>query len=112
MRFRSLAAVLTVGTGALAAPVLAPPSQLGADVQPFVRVPAGRIALTHVRVIDGTGAAAIDDQTVLIDGARIAAVQAASAAAPAGYQTLDLAGASVMPGIVGMHNHLFYLQRP
>src|SRR5213075_3332666 len=43
---------------------------------------------------------------------RIAAVQPASAGVPVGYQTLDLAGASVIPGIVGMHNHLFYLQRP
>ena len=107
-----LAAALQISSSAGAAPVLAPPATLGAEVQPFVRVPAGRVALAHVRVIDGTGAAALDDQTILIDGARIAAVQPASAPIPQGYQTLDLAGASVMPGIVGMHNHLFYLQRP
>jgi imidazolonepropionase-like amidohydrolase len=75
-------------------------------------VPAGRIALTHVRVIDGTGAAPLEDQTLLIDGPRIAAVQAASTPVPAAYQSLDLTGASVMPGIVGMHNHMFYIARP
>jgi imidazolonepropionase-like amidohydrolase len=63
-------------------------------------------------VIDGTGAAPAEDQTVLIDGPLIAAVQPASAAVPQGYQSLDLRGATVIPGIVGMHNHLFYLQRP
>src|SRR5947208_15863204 len=113
MRLSLLAAVAAVvSSTATAAPVLAPPAPLGADVQAFVRVPAGRIALTHVRVIDGTGAAPMEDQTILIDGSRIAAVQRSSAAVPAGYQAIDLAGASAMPGIVGMHNHLFYLQRP
>jgi imidazolonepropionase-like amidohydrolase len=97
---------------ASAAPVLAPPQPLGADLQQYVRVPAGRIALAHVRVIDGTGAPPAENQTLLIDGAKIAAVQPASAPVPQGYQLLDLAGASVMPGIVGMHNHLYYLQRP
>jgi len=107
------AAALAVGSLATAAPVLAPPAaQLGAEVQPFVSVPAGRTALTHVRVIDGTGAPASDDRTILIDGHKIAAVQAVSDPVPAGYRTIDLTGASVIPGIVGMHNHMFYIARP
>ena len=114
MRFRLFAAVAAVltATGAAAAPVLAPPAPLASELRQYVKVPGGRIALTHVRVIDGTGAAAAEDQTVLVDGAKIAAVQPASAAVPAGYQTIDLSGTSVIPGLVGMHNHLFYLQRP
>ena len=113
MKLRLLtAAALSIGSMATAAPVLAPPPQLGADLQQYVKVPAGHIALTHVRVIDGTGAAPVEDQTLLIDGPLIAAVQPASAAVPQGYQSLDLSGATVIPGIVGMHNHLFYLQRP
>src|SRR5437764_8548463 len=100
MKFHLLAATaaLTLASAVLAAPVLAPPPALGDDVQPFVRIPAGHIALAHVRVIDGTGAAALEDRTVLINGARIAAVQPGSEGVPAGYQTLDLAGASVIPG--------------
>jgi imidazolonepropionase-like amidohydrolase len=66
----------------------------------------------HVRVIDGTGAAPVEDATVLIDGPKIAAVQPSSAAVPAGYRTIDLSGASVIPGLVGMHNHMFYIARP
>jgi Amidohydrolase family len=114
MIFRLLAAAAAIVSASplAAAPVLAPPPQLGAEVQPFVSVPAGRTALTHVRVIDGTGAAAQEDRTILINGAKIAAVQAASAAVPAGYRTIDLSGASAIPGIVGMHNHMFYIARP
>jgi len=114
MKFRLLAAAaaLFIGVNAGAAPVLAPPVPVDAQLQQYVKVAGGRIALTHVRVIDGTGAAPVEDQTVLIDGPKIAAVQPASASVPAGYQAIDLAGASVMPGIVGMHDHLYYIARP
>jgi imidazolonepropionase-like amidohydrolase len=107
------AAAFATASVTAAAPVLAPPAaELGPDVQRYVSVRAGRIALTHVRVIDGTGASPVEEQTVLIDGPRIAAVQPASTAVPAGYRELDLTGSSLIPGLVGMHDHLFYLQRP
>jgi len=78
-------------------------------VKPFVTVDAPVVALLHVRVIDGTGAAPREDQTIVIDHGRIAAVgPAASTIAPAGAQTLDLSGQTVIPGLVGMHEHLFY----
>ena len=109
--FAAAAAVFVVAS-ASAAPVLAPPPQLGPDVQQFVHVPAGQIAITHLRIIDGTGAQPLEDQTLLLDGAKIAAVQAASAPVPAGYRIIDGSGETAMPGLVGMHNHLFYLQRP
>jgi len=112
IRLIAAAAAAVLPCGASGAPVVVPQPPLASEFQQYVKVPAGRIALAHVRVIDGTGAASVDDQTVLIDGPRIAAVQPASKAVPQDYQTLDLTGATVMPGIVGMHNHLFYLQRP
>jgi imidazolonepropionase-like amidohydrolase len=114
MKFGHLAVASTIafGSSGLAAPVLAPPPQLAADVQQYVKVPAGRIALTHLRIIDGTGAAPLDDQTLLIDGAKIAGVQPSSAPVPAGYRLIDGSGETALPGLVGMHNHLFYLQRP
>ena len=40
-------------------------------VRPFVSVDAPVVALTHVRVIDGTGAPARGDQTIVIEGGRI-----------------------------------------
>jgi len=77
--------------------------------QPFITVNAPVIALQHVRVIDGLGAAPVDNQTVILDHGKIAAVgPAASTAIPTGAQILDLAGATVIPGLVGMHEHLFY----
>ena len=67
------------------------------------------VALRHVRVIDGTGAAPAEDQTLVIDRGKIAAVGPfASTETPAGAQVLDLGGATVIPGLVGMHEHLFY----
>ena len=114
MKFRLLAATaaLVLGSAAGAAAVLAPPPELGPDVQPFVHIPAGQIAITHLRIIDGTGTAPAEDQTLLLDGAKIAAVQPPSAAVPAGYRVIDGSGETALPGLVGMHNHLFYLQRP
>jgi len=75
----------------------------------FIRTDARVIALAHVRVIDGTGAAPKDDQTIIISEGKIQSVEpAATAKIPANVQTLDLNGYTVLPGLVGMHNHLFF----
>lgn len=111
-RLFAAAAAAFIGNSTNAAPILAPPAPIAAEFQQYVKVPAGKIAITHVRVIDGTGAIPAEDQTVLIDGPGIAAVQPASAPIPADYRSIDGSGATVLPGLVGMHNHLFYLQRP
>lgn len=78
-------------------------------VKPFIAVDAPVIAIEHVRVLDGTGAPAQEDQTILIDRGRIQSVgPSAQAQIPAGAQRLDRAGHTVIPGLVGMHEHLFY----
>jgi imidazolonepropionase-like amidohydrolase len=80
-----------------------------ADRRQFIRVEAPTVALTHVRVIDGTGAAPREDQTVVIAGGKIVSVETSTAAKlPAGAQVLDLTGYTVLPGLVGMHNHMFF----
>jgi imidazolonepropionase-like amidohydrolase len=77
--------------------------------QQFIRVEAPTVVLARVRVIDGTGAAPLEDQTVVIAGGRIQSIgPSAAASVPAGAQVLDLAGYTVLPGLVGMHNHLFF----
>lgn len=82
---------------------------LSAAVRRYVRTDAPVIALRHVRVIDGTGAAARADQTLLIRDGRIAAMGAeGTVAIPAGAESIDLAGRSVIPGLVMLHEHLYY----
>jgi len=79
------------------------------DRQQFIRTEAPLIALTHVRVIDGTGAPAKDDQTIVISDGKIQSVEpSATAKIPANAQTMDLNGYTVMPGLVGMHDHMFF----
>jgi imidazolonepropionase-like amidohydrolase len=85
-------------------------SRLTPDVRAFVREDAAVIALTHVRVIDGTGAAPRADQTIILANGKITAIGDGSVInAPAGAKVLDLAGRTVIPGLVGMHDHMFYI---
>jgi imidazolonepropionase-like amidohydrolase len=84
-------------------------SKLSAQVRAFVKEDAPVIALTHVRVIDGTGAAAREDQTLVIADGKIAALgDGAATKIPDGAKVLDLAGHTVIPGLVGMHDHMYY----
>jgi len=88
---------------------MAAAQNLSPAVQAFVKVNAPVVALTHVRVIDGTGAAAREDQTVVVSQGKIESVgDAAAAKVPADAQVIDLHGYSVIPGLVGMHDHMFY----
>ena len=83
--------------------------KLSPEVRSFVKVETPLVALTHLRVIDGTGAASRDDQTIVLSNGKIASVGAAAeASVPKDAQVLDLHGYSVIPGLVGMHDHLFY----
>src|ERR1700678_3411641 len=79
------------------------------DTTEFVSVSAPVFVLNHVRVIDGTGAAAKEDQAVVVANGKIKSIgQSASVQAPQGAQQMDLTGYTVIPGLVGMHNHLYY----
>jgi imidazolonepropionase-like amidohydrolase len=88
---------------------IAEAQKVSPEVQQFVKVNAPVVALTHVRVIDGTGAAAREDQIVILDKGKIESVgDAAAAKVPSDAQVIDLHGYSVIPGLVGMHDHMFY----
>ena len=89
--------------------VLAFALTLTAQVQPFLRTAAKVVALTHIRVVDGTGAPPQEDQTVVLANGLIQAVGRFGAVAiPPAAEVLDLPGYTVIPGLVGMHEHLFY----
>lgn len=82
---------------------------LGPATRSYVRYDTSVLALTNVRVIDGTGAEPRENQTLVVRDGRIAAMgPAARTAIPAGAQTLDLTGKTIMPGLVMVHEHLYY----
>jgi imidazolonepropionase-like amidohydrolase len=96
---------------ALASAQSLPGAKLSQTVKEFVKYDDALLALTHVRVIDGTGRAARADQTVVLRDGKIAALgDAASTAIPVDAKVLDLTDHTIFPGIVGMHDHLFYPQ--
>ena len=84
------------------------PSPTGA-ARELVIVDSPVVALTGVNLIDGTGAPARSGQTVVIRDGRIEAVgPSGSTAIPEGAEVLELEGHTVIPGLIGLHDHLFY----
>ncbi len=99
-------ALVPLATGALPAQR---PDSLGEEVRKYVAVDTAVVALTHVLLLDGTGASPAGDQTIVIRDGRIAEVgPTAEVRIPDGAETMDLGGHTVIPGLVGMHDHLFY----
>ncbi|HYL96668.1 MAG TPA: amidohydrolase, partial [Terriglobales bacterium] len=63
------------------------------EVRQYVKVDAPVVALTHVRVVDGTGAPARADQTIVISGGKIQAVgDAATVSVPPNAKVLNVPG--------------------
>jgi imidazolonepropionase-like amidohydrolase len=86
---------------------------LSPQVRKYVTVSTQKVILEHVIVIDGTGAAPVRDQNISIEGGKITAISPGADQPPSeGTTIINLQGYSVMPGIVGMHDHMFYLARP
>ncbi len=79
------------------------------QVQNFVSVADSVVVLMNVTIIDGTGSAPKTGQTIVIRGNRIADVgPVARVPLPTGGRLMQLNGSTVIPGLVGMHDHLFY----
>ena len=98
-----LGAALAVGAQ------LGPATLHAQDFDEFVAVPRGTVALVNAKVYDGTGAPPVTGRTIVIEGDRITAVGATgSVDVPEGARVLDLSGQTVIPGLVGMHNHSYY----
>jgi imidazolonepropionase-like amidohydrolase len=83
------------------------PSQ---SLRPFIAIDTPVVVIRNVRVIDGTGAPARDGQTIVIRDGKIVFADSAlpkltSNPAP---QVIDGTGKTVIPGLVMVHEHLFY----
>jgi len=97
----------------LCAAISAQRPPLSDAVKAYVTVDAPLIALTNARVIDGTGAPAGERQTLIIRDGDIADVgDTARVSVPAGAATIDLSGKTVLPGLVMVHEHLYYPTGP
>src|SRR5579883_2831964 len=83
--------------------------RLAPETREYVKADAPTIALMHVRVIDGTGAAAKTDQTIIIADGKIQSVgDSDKISVPAQAKILDLHDRTVIPGLVLLHEHMFY----
>jgi len=106
MRVSAIVAVCGIG---LSTAATAQRPTLSANARAVVAVDSPVIALTHARVIDGTGAPARDDETILISDDKITGIGKTGAVnVPANARTIDLTGRTVIPGIVGLHDHMYY----
>jgi imidazolonepropionase-like amidohydrolase len=110
MRPRFTSAVTLTLSFAFSLILEAQTTNLSPDVLKYVKVNASSVLLTHVRIIDGTGAAPLEDQSILIENGKITSISKESAAA-ANVAVIDLHGHTVIPGLVGMHDHLYYIAR-
>src|ERR1044072_9150394 len=83
--------------------------QLSSAVKQFVSISADTIGLIHATIIDGTGAAAKNDQAIVIIKGRIAKTgNTKNITLPVSAKVLDCTGKTIFPGMVMMHEHLFY----
>ena len=65
------------------------------------------LVLDNVRIIDGTGAPPVERARIVIEGDRIVRIgAAASVPLPAGADTVDLTGSTIVPGLIDLHFHI------
>ncbi len=75
--------------------------------QGFPRSGAGTVVLRAARIVDGTGAAPIQNGVIVVADDRIVAVGAAgSVRIPAQARTIDLGDVTLLPGFIDLHVHL------
>lgn len=74
---------------------------------PPFRRGSGPLALVGAKLVDGRGGPPVEESVILVEGARIAAVgDAGSLPVPPTSQRIDVAGRTVVPGLMDTHIHL------
>ena len=92
-----------VGVTAQAVDLLSP------EVRAFVSVPSDHVVIRGAQLIDGTGAPARQGMAIELRDGLIAAVGTVSeVGTPPGAAVIEAEGHTVIPGLVMLHEHLFY----
>jgi enamidase len=104
---------LALAASLVTAGAAAAQTKLSDETLSFVSVNAPVVAITHVKLVDGTGTPAKANQTIVLEGGVIRAVGPdRKTKVPKGAQVIDGSGKTVIPGLVHMHEHLFYPMLP
>jgi imidazolonepropionase-like amidohydrolase len=85
------------------------PENFHDDVKAVILHEDAAILIDNVRIVDGTGAPARDNASLLIENGRIAAIGNAGKIRNSAAITIDAEGKTLLPGFVMMHEHLVYL---
>lgn len=83
--------------------------QFSRAVQPYVQMQDEVVAITHAKIIDGTGGPVQNNQTIIFNKGVITHMGVdGSIQIPAGAKVIDATGKTVIPGLVMLHEHIFY----
>ncbi len=86
-------------------------AQFSGAVKKLISVQADTVVLMHAKVVDGTGGPSKSDQTVIIIKGRIAEMgNSANTRVPVAAKIIDCTGKTIIPGMIMMHEHLFYAE--
>ena len=78
-------------------------------VRPYVSVEDKIVALTHAKIIDGTGSAVKNNQTIIFQNGIITAMgNSDQVEIPKDAKVIDSTGKTIIPGMVMLHEHIFY----
>ncbi|QKJ29940.1 amidohydrolase family protein [Mucilaginibacter mali] len=79
------------------------------QVAAYIKFNEAIIAITNVKLIDGTGNPAKSNQTIIIRNGKIEQVgDAAKIKLPDNIKTIDGTGKTLIPGLVMLHEHMYY----
>jgi imidazolonepropionase-like amidohydrolase len=86
-------------------------AQFSEPVKKFIVVQSDTLAMIHAKIIDGTGGPSKPDQTlIIIKGIITALGNSANTSVPLNAKVIDCTGKTIIPGMIMMHEHLFYAE--